>query len=790
MRELGGWALALAVWSSPFAWLISVGVFFDGGPFGPAVLVSLSLLLLPALWLLCKRLREPSRDEVAEADGRRAVLVLHGHTHTRTGWWTRLWPWRFVQDFAEHRLETALDASLTELGPVLHLARPAPPPAHGPVALANARAEWEPELEDRLRAACLIAIVVDGTAENRHELERAAAILGTQRVIMIPPARRDRGFDERWATIRAELPALPELDPATAAVRFDDQVRPTAMAAASSGLGARRTLLASPTWMLRNHERAPLPKAPAVSWLLTGVPILFALLGAFMVPFAMRELGARVPSDAIGPFSTMLFLCAIAMAVLSRRAMRLVPSSELPMVLVASLPWLLSELVGYLRVALDGRAVNRWLEAGGVGAGYSIPLLIAASVVLAGASLIRRSPGRSLAYAVFGLAPLIPFVALYWSVLDADGVIASSLAIVPAGFALALTAIAASGHAGRRHAPLPVGAAVCVALALAATGVVSSHDGWVGVLNAVASDPIVLQSAADEIGHLRAVSLAWPWFALAVPAVVVLVAAQFEGRASRTAGANALTLFAMVLLVALATSAEANAAARASAFEDWLGTGLTRRAGGELVDPDFTLATVSGLGHSVGPADVVLDRGGALAGGRRVSNAVDLATTGGPSIPQLTSALGDRSHGTVRVAADPRSSVGALHGVMLGAFSSGASHVEVLADQNGVPSALSVYPPRREPEAPRLRIRETDVLLLVYGTTRQIPDVGGRLNASGLGEALRDMRAMEPNRRSLRLEPSTGLAVGRWLEVAGVAQQHYSELSLTPVIERAPESRY
>lgn len=788
LRELAGWGLALGAYALPPAVLIALALWIDAdAPVGVFLLLTLALLVAPALWLWAKRLREPAREDVAEADGRRPVLVLHAFSRARVPWYRRALVFTpgFLRDLADHRLERALDASLEHAGPVLHLARPAPAPDHGPLALDHGREEWERRLEERLKAARLVAIVLDGSDENRAEIERAAAICGTSRVILVPPPKIDPELIERWEATRRELPALPALDGRVAALRFDRAVNASALSAPYASFGARLKLLARPSMLLRDHERSPRPVAPGWSWILTGLPIVLSLAGLLILPAALREIGVGRPSNAIVGLSTTVVVCAVILAVLSRRSMRLVPSSELPMVLVASLPWWASELAGWL-MTHDGGGLEGWLRASSLGAAYSIPLLVSCALVLAGASLMRRSPGRRPSFAAFGLAALIPFAALYASLFShTDDLLVAFFGLAPVGFALAIATVSASGDAGRRHAPLSIGSASSAALAAAAIGCTALHDTWRDMLLGTNDSVDFALEAGAEAARLHTITVAWPWFALAIPALVVLVAAQFRGRASRTATANVLALLPLLLVVGLATGADASAAARVASARELIGGEALRRAGGDAVDPALDLPAVEGAPRSPGVVDVVLDRGGALAAGRRVASAVDLATPGSVAEPVVARAVAEpvASTGAVRIAADRRASADALAGAVQAAFAGGAGEVQlVVVDRSGALASI-----RLERSAPGLGAEPGVVLRVGHRGARllgagweptEVPDGPDGHLGGALADQLRIRRAQRPDQRPARLVPEPGLTVDRLVEAAAVARSVYPRLTL------------
>ncbi len=772
----------------PVSGLVTLAAPFAVPLFVPLA-IGVACLALPGLWLLSRRLRDPSREEVAEADGRRPVLVLHAFARSRLPLWRRLFfptP-GLLADVRDHRLEGALDRALSDAGPVLHLARPAAAASQGPVAVVTAeRDAWRAALDERLAGARLVAIVIDATEENAHELDRASALVGPSRIVLVPPPEVTPELIARWEGLRARLPGLPPLDPSVAAMRFDAQVRPTLLGSGAPTFGARRAALTS-AHVLRDHERSPAPRPPLWSWLFTAAPLLAAVVGGVAVAPLMQEAGARVRNGDARGFGLVMGVCAVLMAFASRRAMRLVPGGVLPIVLLAVAPWLTAELVGGLNVAFRSAELASALRSSSAGAAYAIPLLCAAAVVLAGSSLIRKSPGRSLAYGAFGLAPLIPFAALYPSANgDRDALLVGLIFLAPIAVSAILVAVAASGDAGRRHAPLPIGAAACVGLAAAAFGVALAHDAWRDRILQI-DDPGGLAASGDA---LETVSGTWPWFALAVPGTVALLAMLFHGRASRPATTGSLSLVVMGTLIALAVTADGSAAAWVSGARALRGDGALLAAAGPAVEPGFRATRIPGARPSPGAVDLVIDRGGAIARGRRVATAAELMSAGGTAFPRVGAAVGPSAalDGHVRIAPEADASGEALRGAVDGAIAAGATTVEVVGRaDDGRLTGLELRPPPR-PGALSINlviVVRPDAMVLTSNDGTYVEVSEGRRGdpRPDLDSVLRDRRRYEPNRAQITVAPAAGASVERTLAAAAIASRHYDRLALGPAVE-------
>ena len=540
LRELGGWGLLLVVVVTPFAALGLLELAIDEESWGFAVLGLLAMLAWPRMWLSARRLRQAPDDEVAEADGRPPVVLLHRFARVAEPLVARslfvlpgLW-----RDLRDAWLERSLAKAAARVGPLLRLARRAPPPAYGPMSLAE-DPEWERALDQHLRRASLAVIVLDGSLANGLEIERARALLGLARTALVVPPEFGGA---RYEALRARIPVLPPYDPRARVIRFDPEERAYFM----------RELL------FRDEELAPAPTAPQSSLLLSGIPLVAAFFAALALPYLLEDYAlGHLSSREWTAWGLVELTLGAVLAVLSRRAFRLVPSSEAIMVTVAASPWLLVELAG----ALDGGTRTR-LEIGALGAAYSAPLLAATAVVLGSASLVRAAPGRQPTFAVLGAAALLPFAPLVLALerLDAPtGLLMVSLLAAAVG--LGLSAWGASGEPARANAPLPIGGGVAASLSACATFALVIHTTqrlWLDTYSYPSSEAIV---------ELSTIASAWPYFAWAGPVAVVLVSSQFARRATRPAIASLVALVPLVLLTALAAGVEA---AASSSFPAWM----------------------------------------------------------------------------------------------------------------------------------------------------------------------------------------------------------------------------
>lgn len=775
MRELGGWGLALVAWIYPLFALLMLGAWADGEvPAFAFFFVVLAGFAWPGVFLASRRLRAPDDLDVAEADGRAPVLVIASLERVRTPWWRRLLPTpALLRDLTDVRLERALRKSLSTVGPVVMVERPPPPPEHGPVATLPDPEAYEATLRERIGHAALVAIVLDSTVETLREIAIVGEGTDVRRVILVAPPRRDAAFEERWTHFRAQLPGLPALDPSTAAVRFMRDAAAIPIPASTPALGSRLTSLGRPSMMVRDGEARPLPAPPRVSWVFTLLPVGFAMMSIVLTPVFLGEHGLRVASGDAAAFGFLSLVGAIVLAVMSRRRMRLVPASDLPMVLVAAAPWLMMEMIAALE-AEPVSALSRNLRHAGQAAGYCAPLLYATSLTLAGASLIRRSPGREPSYGLFGAAAVIPFGVLVIGLgdmhEDTGGLLIATT--LTAG-ALGLATIGASGDAGRRHAPLPLGSAAAATLALTAWASAVTHGSWASVFRA---DAAILRGRPVE--PLVQFDGAWAWFLLALPLVVVFVGAQFRGRTSRTATRSAWTLIPLALVLAMATAGHAGAREHLESRQRLWGEGVYAEAGGDALAPGFELARIDDGESLEEVATVVVDRGGALAEGRRVATGVEMTGFGSGGSPALSRAIGDamRSRGepSVGIAVASDADGRAVLTACRTAWAHGAVPVTLIGQSDWGPIGLSVGPPRYvggdEPIVFAAQVRADEIHLVdTAGMSVHVEHRAGQVDTESLRDWFGQRRQMEPNRRDLVVIVSggaTGAAIMATLSVA------------------------
>lgn len=798
IRELCGWGIAFSLLVYPVVLLASFVVWMDGE--APAVSFFCTLLLGlcgPGAYLASRRLREPAELDVAEADERAPVLVLHAYERSRSPWWRRiLVPESLLRDLGDALHERALRRSLTTVGPILTLARPRPPPTHGRVALSKDDGEWERELRARMVSSRLVAIVVDGTPENRRELDIVAPAIDPRRLVLITPPNMDEAFAARWTALREKLPGLPELDGKCAAVRFDADRVPSVIGARSSSPGARRAILGVPSLIVRESEVRPRPEPPPVTGLLSAVPIVFALGASVMTPVAIRGVnGVRMDPGEMLALGVITIFCGALLAVMSRRVMRLVPGNELPMVLVASFPWLATEVSRWVDSTHPWHYLDN-LETAANGAAYSGSLLLATSLVLSGASLVRRAPGRRPSFAIFGVATVLPFATLATMLDDPDAVAALLGASALAAIAMALATVAASGEGARRHAPLSIGSAATAALALAAWGTSVMHDQW-GDLGHIArnTDAFSGPPLMDQVQVLEQIDRALPWFILAIPCVVLLVGMLFRGRATRVGAGNAFALLPLVLLLPMANTAHQRARTMLEERSAALGAGLFAPAAGDLL-PGLTFASTGYGDQPSGPVDIILDRSGAIAEGRRVASEVELSSfgaTGGPRLSRaISSSLAAREdRDVVRIAAAPNANGAALLATCRAAWAQGATYAElVMRGTGGRPTSVRVrqawLPAPGGPLEGRVMLYlDLDgrgaYLTSTDGASVEIerrPD--GRLDIERLRERLYDRKRQEPNRRDIIIAVLGGASADDVLQsLVAASAAGFPELALT-----------
>ncbi|MCZ7682827.1 MAG: hypothetical protein M5U28_30130 [Sandaracinaceae bacterium] len=761
LRELAGWSLLLLVQTTPLLVLVLLVIFLEESRAGWAFWTGLALALLwPRMLLSARRLREPSAEEVAEADGRPPVVVLHRFTRAASPLLSRLLLvqpglWR---DLRDSRLERSLEKSLSPVGPFLPLARPAPPPVHGPVRLED-DAAWRQSLDRHLRRAALAVIVLDGSDANALEIERAAALLGLGRTILVLSPGLSA---EKYARLRERFPLLPELDRRARSIRFGHEDRPFY---ASS-------IVVHPT------ELSPQPRPPHATWLLAALAVFAGLFSAIATPVMLDdEVHGSNDLFVVGSLAAMVL--AVMLAGLSRRAVRLVPANEAVTVTVAAFPWLFMELGSWI-ASLDGGSHARDLEVTAVGAAYAAPLLAAAAIILAVGALVRHASGRRRAFATFGAAVMLPFWPLALALEDAgaDATMITGGMILGA-LTLGLAAWSASGEPGRANAPLPIGAAVAGALSLAAFSVVFSHLEWARLLS---YDSYVRAERLPALSTLRA---AWPWFAMAGPAVIVLVATQFARRASRVALASMAAFLPFVLLCTLATAAEGRAEERAGAGDVDV---LAAAAGLELA-PGFELPPASRAEAYVSaPADLVIDRGGVMAGGRRVATLEQLALAGDgapPAVMRELHAVATRGGGALSVATRRDMDLSHVLRAIRAAHRAGLSEVHLVGrtpdgSHNYVRFVTWAPPPGPNDSQLHVVVDAGEVSLRDrWGAVVPVPRSRGAIDEQALYERLHERRQMEPNARRVTLVIRTYPGVEDAMIAGGTIGQLFPDVRLT-----------
>ncbi len=766
LRELAGWSLLLLVQTTPLLVLVLLVVFLEESRAGWAFWTGLALALLwPRMLLSARRLREPSAEEVAEADGRPPVVVLHRFTRAASPLLSRLLLvqpglWR---DLRDSRLERSLEKSLSPVGPFLPLARPAPPPVHGPVRLEDDPA-WRQSLDRHLRRAALAVIVLDGSDANALEIERAAALLGLGRTILVLSPGLSA---EKYARLRERFPLLPELDRRARSIRFGHEDRPFY---ASS-------IVVHPT------ELSPQPRPPHATWLLAALAVFAGLFSAIATPVMLDD-EVRRSNDLFVVGSLAVLVLAVMLAALSRRAVRLVPANEAVIVTVAAFPWLFME-VGSWIASMGGSNVARDLEGTAVGAAYAAPLLAAAAIILAVGALVRHASGRRRVFATFGAAAMLPFWPLALTLEDAgaDATMITGGMLLGA-LTLGLAAWSASGEPGRANAPLPIGAAVAGALSVAALAVARSHLEWAQLLRY--PDPYLGEQRHPELlPALATLGAAWPWFAVAGAAIVVLIALQFSGRASRVGVASMAAFLPFVLLCTLATAAEGRAEARAAAGDVDV---LAAAAGLELA-PGFELPPASRAEAYVSaPADLVLDRGGVMAGGSRVATLEQLALAGDgapPAVMRELHAVATRGGGALSVATRRDMDLSHVLRAIRAAHRAGLSEVHLVGrtpdgSHNYVRFVTWAPPPGPNDSQLHVVVDPGEVSLRDrWGAVVPVPRLRGAIDEQALYERLYERRQMEPNARRVTLVIRTYPGVEDAMIAGGTIGQLFSDVRLT-----------
>jgi len=748
----------------------------------PAYAFFVSLLVgfaWPGCFLLSRRLREPLDLDVVEADARPHVLVLHPAPAPGNAL-LRLCPTpAFFQDWADAQLHKALRASLSAVGPLLRMQRPLPPPSHGPVGRPEAEIERrERRLVDRARGAALVVMIVDGTEANLREIELIGGEVDLRRIMLVLPPRLDPAFFERWQALRGRLPGLPELEPTMAAVRFSANATPRLISASWASFVSRRVVLSKTSRMVSPSELRPEPKPPMASWALSMLPIGAGLASAVVTPTFLDEHDLHLRGDGTGVFGLICMGVGILLAFMSRRSMRLVPSNELPMVLMAASPWWFVEGVSLL----ESHSVEMDLRVTGQAAAYAAPMLLTTAFVLAGASMIRKSVGRRLGFIVIGCAAVIPSMALAASLselhVDVGGLFLATLA---AGFVIGVAVVAASGDGLRRHAPLSIGAPVCAALSVAAWGTAVTHGAWRDALRT---------SQTVDISALLVFDAYAAWFLLALPLYVVWVGTTFSRRATSTAASNALSLLPLALLLAVV------AARHQDAHRTWIeerppqGRAIYAGAVGVLEVPGFTPSALRLTNPAQGSADIVLDRGGALAHGRRVSSAVELSSfgaTGGPALSRVVSnVLTQPGRDWLRVLPSPDADASTVLTLCRVAWTYRRGSVQLLGqdpgDDRGVFVAVQPYEPRRAAD-------EVGNIVLLNGQGAIVDPISrriqiprgprGELSERDLENSMHETRTFYPEQRTVVFFIEGGASAQDLMTALAAAQRAgFDELQL------------
>ncbi|MCC6874059.1 MAG: hypothetical protein IT378_07100 [Sandaracinaceae bacterium] len=776
VRELVGWLLLpLVIAIPPVALGLLLAVAVDTPhDWGEIVLFStIAILLWPRLWLTAKRLREPAPDAIALVDERLPVALLHAFTRARAPWWQRLLlgqP-KLLHDIADWRMERAITAGFDRVGPVVPLSRAAGLGEHGPISLER-DTQWEAKVERLIASAAMCVVVVDATAANRLEIDRAWALLGPSRLVLVLPHRRDAAFVARWNGWRAQWPALPELDPRMVALRFDGEGRVARIDAMTGSLGAHVGLLASPHAMLAPHEAVAKTGMPhPLGWTLLAIPVLASIVTAIVAPFWAEAMGGDSGHDVPEIFGTAVLVCGVLIAIVARRYMRAVAPNDAVVLVLAALPWIaigLGVLVGSAAGDVYGarRAIGRLVT----GAAYAVPMLLATSFMLALFGFTRPATDRRLAYAVFGAAAVVPAATLLASLSEIADAEASLVWVFLAAITSGLAAWAASGSPKSTLGPPPVGAAVGASLAIVASGLVMLGQGWKHILGAHDQGSLALAiAAAREADTLRTAEPALVFFALAAVGTVTLVGLQFRGR-GRGAASNVIPLFLFAVVIA------AHAAMHASA------AGLT--AGG-AESPRAMLASAVGEAPVYGlelpasslparpvTADVAIDDAGVLVSGVRVlDERTGLAEPIG--LMRLKSVLRrERRHAPtpiLRIAISPHRPASDLAAVADAALDAGYGTIEVIArrdDGSATALPLVVLPVSGEPRY--------FLSMEPYGTFLASSDASLRLHVQSPGELGAAARSAGISLVSVlpREGDTVGSVVerGEWARIAGLPQ--------------------
>lgn len=784
LRELGGWLLFALVLLTPFVGLGGLVLLFET-PMPCAFVLFAGLLVLSwPRWILTSlRLRDPSPHDVAEADGRAPVFVVHRFAHVSEPFIARLFvpaPALF-REIADAWTLRSLARTFAPIGPVIPIERIGPAWLDDP-AVPKVEPAYDEALERAFKRAAMAAIVLDGSEANAREIERAFQHLGP-RTVLILPRQRDDVFKARYEAMRARIPLLPELsDPYAVAIRYDASAMPY----------LQRTIV------LLDEEKTPIPQAPPISWALVVIPLVAGLFSAIASPIVADAYGADLPDEAIVSGVLAMLTIGVMMGVLSRRYVRLVPANDAVMISLAAFPWLAAALITFVDSAgHHPYDIAERLRLTAVGAAYAAPMLTAAALVLAGASLVRNTERRRPIHALFGLAALSPFaivVLVLASAAEEWGLILFSLFVN--AIAIAIASYAASGDAKRKHAPLPIGAVLAAVASVAATALVVAQETWNVLLRQMSVPDAISVLERHAIGPaLTAFAWLWPLFVLVIPAVIIAIGGRFRGRATRTAAASLAAFVPLALVVALTTGAEANA--RAFLRTPFAGANVDPLlpARGVHLRPGFTLVqtpAAQGHGQTWAAADVVLDTSGAILFGERIADEEELESSrqsGGP--PALTDALAQlaaqRPGDVLRVSVRADASAGLLLSLLASARTAGWSDIELLV----LAAPIDVRSVRVRSYDARLGRLPNQIPLYLrigaYGVTLDDPLVGGprpiprtpeALDEPALTTALAGSQAMGGD-RAIRLMVDPSVRVSQLVQGATYAGTYFPQVLIS-----------
>jgi hypothetical protein len=779
LRELAGFGLLIALVATPFAVLLSlVGMVEGDAPCVFLLFTALLVLSAPRLWLSAKRLRQPPPEEVAEADGRRPVLLLHRFTRVAEPLMGRLLlpSGSLLREVADELKERSLIRQLHAVGPVLPVARPGAPWLDDP-SVPRLDPSWAEKLERLLPRAAMSAIVLDGSEANAHEIERAFETLGP-RTILVFPVRKDNAFRLRYAALRERIARLPELsDPFAVAIRFDPEGRARLV----------RSL------EIAEEERVRAPDPPLASWLLSALPIGAAFFSVVWAPLVLDGHGVDLDEGDLVAWTLGVLFWGGVMTVLTRRSMRIVPGNDVVLVTLAIMPWLVLEVIRSLADDLGAYSLAATFEHTATAAAYSAPLLASVALVLASASLLRPAPKRSLVHLALGAATVLPLGLLALSLgagTPAMGYFAFALLVN--GLALALAGLGASGEGAHAHAPMPIGAAVAAASSIAACAILATHEHWRTLLTQVgASEARAMLEHGG--GPMRTFARVWPWLVLAIPLAIGLIGTRFRGRGTSTAMAGLAAFAPMMLTVSLSLAPESMAREYFDTPYPGASFDPLLAADGFVLDEGFALTEVNANQAPGGPGNVVLDTSGVYVCGELVATTADLARYRMTGPPQLTRALvaimrgqGDAeclTGGGVNIAVRRDLQSWMLLSALASARTAGLGYVSVLVSYGDqVRSvALRSHDARIFPRSDRiqlfLQVRESKAAILASDGTRiDIPRLGRALDAPTIDERLRERRQQEPNRQDIFLAVDPLLPAADLIEAAAYTASYYPDV--------------